>query len=144
MNLSLSFMTILLSPNSTLMSFYPWNIASYGSTPSCFLLASICSCCRLKEVQGLSFQDRIPEESRHPALIRRQKLNSEKQKQLISYIAPRASATRQPATGNEAFLRPEIGFTAKWYHDVLGIDFGDSGIQMLSIGVRVLSRWDRS
>ena len=71
-------------------------------------------------------------------------MNSEKQKQLITYIAPSASATRQPAIGNEAFLRPEIGFTAKWYHDVLGIDFGDSGIQMLSIGVRVLSRWDWS
>jgi len=52
-------------------------------------------------------------------------LNSEKQKQLISYIAPSAPATRRPATGNEAFLRPEIGFTPKWYHDALGIDFGE-------------------
>lgn len=43
---------------------------------------------------------------------------------LISYIAPGAPATRQPATGDEPFLRPEIGFTPKWYRDALGIDFG--------------------
>ncbi len=43
---------------------------------------------------------------------------------LISYIAPAAPATRQPAKGNEAFLRPEVGFTPRWYHDALGIDFG--------------------
>jgi uroporphyrinogen-III decarboxylase len=45
--------------------------------------------------------------------------------QLISYIAPGAPATRQPATGDQPFLRPEIGFTPKWYHDALGIDFGE-------------------
>ncbi|GMU92788.1 MAG: hypothetical protein AMXMBFR4_18460 [Candidatus Hydrogenedentota bacterium] len=45
--------------------------------------------------------------------------------QLISYIAPSAPATRRPATGNEPFLRPEIGFTPKWYRDALGIDFGE-------------------
>jgi hypothetical protein len=45
--------------------------------------------------------------------------------QLISYIAPGAPATRQPATGDEPFLRPEIGFTPKWYHDALNIDFGE-------------------
>lgn len=44
--------------------------------------------------------------------------------QLISYIAPAAPATRRPATGNEPFLRPEIGFTPRWYREALGIDFG--------------------
>lgn len=43
---------------------------------------------------------------------------------LISYIAPSAPATRRVAEGGEAFLRPEFGFTPKWYHDALGIDFG--------------------
>ncbi len=43
--------------------------------------------------------------------------------QLISYIAPGAPATRQPASGDEPYLRPEIGFTPKWYRDALGIDF---------------------
>ncbi len=44
--------------------------------------------------------------------------------QLISYIAPAAPATRRPATGDEAFLRPEIGFTPNWYRKAIGIDFG--------------------
>jgi len=44
--------------------------------------------------------------------------------QLISYIAPGAPATRRPASGLLPFLRPEIGFTPKWYHESLGIDFG--------------------
>jgi len=44
--------------------------------------------------------------------------------QLISYIAPAAPATRRPATGEEPFLRPEIGFTPNWYHSAIGIDFG--------------------
>jgi hypothetical protein len=44
--------------------------------------------------------------------------------QLVSYIAPAAPATRRPATGDEPLLRPEIGFTANWYHAALGIDFG--------------------
>jgi hypothetical protein len=46
-------------------------------------------------------------------------------KQLISYIAPGAPATRRPATGILPFLRPEIGFTPKWYREALGIDFGE-------------------
>ncbi len=46
-------------------------------------------------------------------------------RQLISYIAPSAPATRQPARGREPFLRPEIGFTPKWYRAVTGIDFGE-------------------
>ena len=45
--------------------------------------------------------------------------------QLISYIAPGAPATRRPATGSEPHLRPEIGFTPKWYRTALGIDFGE-------------------
>ncbi len=44
---------------------------------------------------------------------------------LISYIALSAPATRRPASGGEPFLRPEVGFTPKWYHDALGIDFGE-------------------
>jgi hypothetical protein len=44
--------------------------------------------------------------------------------QLISYIALGAPATRRPATGELAYLRPEIGFTPKWYHKSLNIDFG--------------------
>lgn len=43
--------------------------------------------------------------------------------QLVSYISPGAPATRRPATGNEHFLRPEIGFTPKWYHDSIGVNF---------------------
>lgn len=45
--------------------------------------------------------------------------------QLISYIALGAPATRRPASGDEPFLRPEIGFTPNWYRQALGIDFGD-------------------
>lgn len=45
--------------------------------------------------------------------------------QQISYIAPAAPARRQPATGQEPFMRPEIGFTPNWYRSALGIDFGD-------------------
>jgi len=45
-------------------------------------------------------------------------------RQLVSYIAPGAPATRRPAVGDEPFLRPEIGFTVRWYHEALGIDFG--------------------
>jgi hypothetical protein len=45
--------------------------------------------------------------------------------QLISYIAPAAPATRRPATGDEPFLRPEIGYTPAWYRQHLKIDFGE-------------------
>lgn len=45
-------------------------------------------------------------------------------RQLISYIAPAAPATRQPATGEEPFLRLEIGFTPNWFRTATGIDFG--------------------
>lgn len=45
--------------------------------------------------------------------------------QLISYIAPAAPATRRPADGDEPFLRPEIGFTPKWYQYHLNINFDE-------------------
>lgn len=44
--------------------------------------------------------------------------------QLVSYIAASAPATRRPATGDESFLRPEIGFTPAWFADTLDIDLG--------------------
>lgn len=44
---------------------------------------------------------------------------------LVSYIAPGAPATRREATGNEPFLRPEIGFTPAWYRQHADIDFGE-------------------
>ena len=49
----------------------------------------------------------------------------ERAQQLISYIAPGAPATRRPATENLPFLRPGIGFTPKWYHNTLNINFGE-------------------
>ena len=45
--------------------------------------------------------------------------------QFVSYIAPGAPATRRPATGNEPFLRPEIGFTPAWYRQHLDLNFGE-------------------
>jgi uroporphyrinogen decarboxylase-like protein len=45
-------------------------------------------------------------------------------RQLVSYIAPAAPATRRPADGSEPFLRPEVGFTPAWYRQHLDIDFG--------------------
>ncbi len=44
---------------------------------------------------------------------------------LRSYIAPGAPATRTPCDGTEAFLRVEFGFTPRWYHKRLGIDFSE-------------------
>lgn len=52
-------------------------------------------------------------------------MNSVQPGYLISYIAPAAPATRRPGDGNEPFLRPEIGFTPKWYHQNLQIDFDE-------------------
>lgn len=46
-------------------------------------------------------------------------------RQLISYIAPGAPATRRVADGDEPFVRPEIGFTPRWFRERLGIDFGE-------------------
>lgn len=45
--------------------------------------------------------------------------------QLVSYIALSAPATRRPATGDEPHVRPEFGFTPKWYRESVGIDFGE-------------------
>lgn len=44
---------------------------------------------------------------------------------LVSYIAPGAPATRRPATGDEPFLRPEIGFTPAWYRQHANLDFSE-------------------
>ncbi len=52
-------------------------------------------------------------------------MTRESPRQLISYIAPSAPATRRPATGDEPYLRPEIGFVPRWYRQALGIDFGE-------------------
>ena len=46
-------------------------------------------------------------------------------RRLISYIAPAAPATRRPAEGDEPLLRPEVGFTPKWYREAVGIEFGE-------------------
>ena len=43
--------------------------------------------------------------------------------QLRSYIAPGAPATRTLCDGTETDLRVEFGFTPRWYHKHLGIDF---------------------
>lgn len=45
-------------------------------------------------------------------------------RQLVSYIAPGAPATRRLADGTEPFLRPEIGFTPAWFRQHLSLDFG--------------------
>lgn len=45
--------------------------------------------------------------------------------QLVSYIALGAPATRRPVFEKLPFLRPEIGFTPKWFHNALNIDFGE-------------------
>ena len=62
-----------------------------------------------------------------------QNINKMNKHQLISYIAPGAPATRRPAPGSGTqdfasglpVLRPEIGFTPRWYRKSLGIDFGE-------------------
>jgi len=46
------------------------------------------------------------------------------QDKLLSYIAHSAPATRRPGTGDEPFIRPEIGFIPNWYLQTLDIDFG--------------------
>jgi hypothetical protein len=45
--------------------------------------------------------------------------------QLIYYIAPAAPPTRTPARGDEAFLRPEVGFNPSWFHLYCGVDFSE-------------------
>lgn len=43
--------------------------------------------------------------------------------QLRYYIALGAPPTRTPATGDEPFMRPEVGFNPSWFHKFCGIDF---------------------
>ena len=45
--------------------------------------------------------------------------------QLRSYIAPGAPATRTPCDGTESDLRIEFGFTPRWFHKHLGVDFSE-------------------
>jgi hypothetical protein len=45
--------------------------------------------------------------------------------QLVSYIAPAAPATRRPAASDEPYVRPEIGFTPRWFAQHLETDFGE-------------------
>jgi hypothetical protein len=52
-------------------------------------------------------------------------MDENSRRQLISYIALSAPATRRAASGDEAFLRPEFGFTPKWYRQAVGVDFGE-------------------
>lgn len=52
-------------------------------------------------------------------------MSEAKDRQLVSYIAPSAPATRRPARGDEPFLRPEIGFTPKWYRQNVDVHFGE-------------------
>lgn len=51
-------------------------------------------------------------------------MNVDEYDRLLSYIALSAPATRRPAEGDEPFLRPEIGFTPRWFRKELDIDFG--------------------
>ena len=52
-------------------------------------------------------------------------MNPNYKRQLRSYIAPGAPATRRPCDGTEAALRIEFGFTPRWYRERLGIDFSE-------------------
>jgi hypothetical protein len=45
--------------------------------------------------------------------------------QLRYYIALGAPPTRTPATGDEPFMRPEVGFNPSWFHEFCGIDFSE-------------------
>ena len=44
---------------------------------------------------------------------------------LRNHIPISGPATREPLTGDEPFLRVSLGFTPRWYHERLGIDFGE-------------------
>ena len=48
-------------------------------------------------------------------------------RQLISYLAPAAPARRRPATGDEPFLRPEVGFTPRWFQEGLAMHLAGEG-----------------
>jgi hypothetical protein len=45
--------------------------------------------------------------------------------QLRNHIPLGAPATREPATGDEPYIRVSLGFTPLWFHDRLGVDFGE-------------------
>jgi hypothetical protein len=45
--------------------------------------------------------------------------------QLVSYIAHAAPATRRPSTGQEPYLRPEVGFTPRWHNNGADVKFGE-------------------
>lgn len=44
-------------------------------------------------------------------------------RQLRSFIAPGAPATRRPCDGSEPDVRVEFGFTPRWYREACGVDF---------------------
>ena len=44
---------------------------------------------------------------------------------LRNHIPISGPATREPASGDEPFVRVSLGFTPRWYHARLGIDFGE-------------------
>jgi hypothetical protein len=46
--------------------------------------------------------------------------------QLRYYIALSSPPTRCPADGTEPFMRPEVGFTPRWFHEYCGIDFSET------------------
>jgi len=46
-------------------------------------------------------------------------------KQLKYYIALGAPPIRTPATGEEPFMRPEVGFNPSWFHKYCNIDFSE-------------------
>lgn len=60
-------------------------------------------------------------------------MKSSAPRQLLSYIAPGAPATRRPARGDEPYLRLELGFTPKWYREAAGVDFGTAWHQNPSV-----------
>jgi hypothetical protein len=45
--------------------------------------------------------------------------------QLRYYIALGAPPTRRPVTGDESFMRPEIGFNPSWFYKYCSISFGE-------------------
>jgi hypothetical protein len=45
---------------------------------------------------------------------------------LRNHIPLGAPATREPVDGTEGFLRVSLGFTPRWYHARLGIDFSEA------------------
>lgn len=45
--------------------------------------------------------------------------------QLRNHIPLAGPATREPCDGTEERLRVSLGFTPRWYHERLGIDFGE-------------------